>query len=125
MRDMNRNRKAARKSVAALNREFERALGAFKALTPSEDNQSKHKRWERALDRVDDVAQSLIATRAKTVEEMLIKSRVIVWRIGSGEIVELAAWRPGRFNRNGETYALISLGKDLSRIAKRMNVEAA
>ena len=114
-----------RKSVTALNREFERARAAFKALTPSEDNQSKHKRWERALDRVDDVAQSLIATRAKTVEEMLIKSRVIVWRIGSGEIVELAAWRPGRFNRNGETYALISLGKDLSRIAKRMNVEAA
>lgn len=122
MRDMNRNRKAARKSVAALNREFERAHAAFKAIPPNEGNPNK--RWERALERVHDVAQRLIATRAKTVEEMLIKSRVIVWRIGSGEIVDLAAWRPDRFNRNGETYALISLGKDLSRIAKRLNVAA-
>ena len=122
---MSRSTKSAHKSVTALNREFERAHAAFKAMPLNEDNQSKHQRWERALDRVHEVAQRLIATRAKTVEEMLIKSRVIVWRIGSGEIVELAAWRPGRFNRNGETYALISLGKDLSRIAKRMNVEAA
>ena len=124
MRDTNRNRKATHKSVTALNRDFERVHTAFKAMPLNEDNPSKHKRWERAFDRVDEVAQCLIATRAKTVEEMLIKSRVIVWRIGGGEIVELAAWRPGRFNRNGETYALISLGKDLSRIAKRLNVAA-
>jgi hypothetical protein len=67
----------ARKSVTALNREFERARAAFKALTPSEDSPEGHKRWERALDRVDKIARHVVTTRAKTIEEMRIKTRVI------------------------------------------------
>ena len=107
----------ARKSVTALNREFERARVAFKAIPSNEDNPSEHKRWERALDRADKVARRLVATRSKTIAEMLIKARVIAWEVHSAEVSDFSKWRPSSWDPTFEVKALIALGKDLSRIA--------
>jgi hypothetical protein len=114
----------ARKSVTGLNREFERARAAFKAIPSNEDNPSEHKRWERALDRVDKIAHGLVATRAKTIAEMLIKARVIAWEVHGAEVSDLSKWRPRSLDRMFETKALIALSNDLDRIAKRLNVAA-
>ena len=116
--------KTTRKSVTALNREFERARAAFKAIPPNEDKPSEHKRWERALDRVDKIAHGLVATRAKTIAEMLIKARVIAWEVHGAEVPDLSKWRPRSLDRMFETKALIALSHDLDRIAKRLNVAA-
>ena len=113
-----------RKSVTALNREFERARAAFKAIPSNEGNPSEHKRWERALDRAWRAGDRVITTRAETIEEMLIKSRVIAWQIDglteNGDLAKLSR----RKLEIPATIALIALGKDLSRIAKRLNVAA-
>ena len=116
--------KTTRKSVTALNREFERARAAFKAIPPNEDKPSEHKRWERALDRVDKIAHGLVATRAKTIAEMLIKARVIAWEVHGAEVSDLSKWRPRSLDRMFETKALIALSNDLDRIANRLNVAA-
>jgi hypothetical protein len=113
------------KSVTALNREFERTLAAFKALTPSEDSPEGHKRWERALDRVDKIARHIVTTRAKTIEEMRIKTRVIAWEVRGAEVPYLSKWQPRRLDSTFEVRALIALSHDLDWIAKRLNVEAA
>ena len=113
------------KSVTALNREFERTLAAFKALTPSEDSPEGHKRWERALDRVDKIARHIVTTRAKTIEEMRIKTRIIAWEVNGAEVPDLSKWQPRRLDSTFEVRALIALSHDLDWIAKRLNVEAA
>jgi hypothetical protein len=111
------------KSITALNDEFERAHVAFKAIPINEGNPNK--RWERALDRVDKVARRLVATRAKTVKEMLIKARVIAWEVHGADVPDLSKWLPRPLDRTFEVKALIALSHDLDRIAKRLNVEAA
>lgn len=120
-----KTRTSGRKSVTALNREFERSLAAFKAMPPSEDKPSEHKRWERALDRVYKIAHGLVATRSKTIAEMLIKARVIAWEVHGTEVSDLSKWRPRSLERTFEIKALIALSHDLDRIAKRLNVKAA
>jgi hypothetical protein len=111
-------RKRARKSVTTLNREFECAYAAYAAI-PS----SKEKRWECALARCDAVAQWIVDARAETIDEMLIKSRAIVWLADCIKIENIATWRPSKLFQGH--LGVASLGKDLSRIAKRLNVKAA
>ena len=112
------------KSVTALNREFERARGAYKAIPPNEDKPSEHKRWERALDRVDKIAHGLVATPAETIEEMLIKARAVAWVVHGYAVPDLSKWFPRGYRGAFEVQALIALSHDLSRIAKRLNVAA-
>ena len=117
---MSRSTKSTgRKSVTALNREFERAHAAFKAIPSSKD-----KRWEPASDRCYTAAGLVVATPAETINEMLIKTRAIVWMIEGEKIVNIAAWRPNRMCDETAGDCLASLGRDLDRIAKRLNVAA-
>ena len=113
-----------RKSVTALNREFERVHSAFKAIPFNEDNPSKNKRWERALDRCHIAAARVVHVRAETVEEILIKSRAIVWRVASVKIENIATWRPINMYCDDGLIGVMSLGRDLDRIAKLLNVAA-
>ena len=122
---MSRSTKStAHKSIASLNRKFERARAAFKAIPPNEDKPSEHKRWERALDRVDKIAWHVITIRAKTIEEMRIKTRIIAWEVNGAEVPDLSKWQPRRLDSTFEVRALIALSHDLDRIAKRLNVAA-
>ncbi|HEY5379910.1 MAG TPA: hypothetical protein VIJ78_10295 [Pseudolabrys sp.] len=117
--------KTTHKSVTTLNHEFERAHAAFKAMPPHKDNPSKRRKWERALDRCHITAARVVLVRAETIEEMLIKSRVIVWRIASVKVENIATWRPINMYCDDGLIGVMALGKDLDRIAKRLNVEAA
>jgi len=117
--------KTTHKSVTTLNHEFERAHAAFKAMPPHKDNPSKRRKWERALDRCHITAARVVLVRAETIEEMLIKSRVIVWRIASVKVENIATWRPISMYCDDGLIGVMALGKDLDRIAKRLNVKAA
>jgi hypothetical protein len=111
--------KRSKSSITALNDKFERVHATFKAIPSSED-----KRWTPALDRCHAAAQSIVKARAETIAEMLIKSRAIVWLAESLKIENIATWHPNKLLRSYASIGLASLGKDLTRIAKRMNVAA-
>jgi hypothetical protein len=108
------------KSIIALHDEFERAHFAFKAIRSSDN-----KRWTPALDRCHAAAQRIVKARAETIAEMLIKSRAIVWLAESLKIENIATWHPNKLLRSYASIGLASLGKDLTRIARRLNLEAA
>src|SRR5665213_814942 len=107
----------ARKSVTVLYRKFERTHSAFKAIPyPPRDERL----WDRALDRCCTAAQLVVDARAETIDELLLKSRAIVWTVDSVKIEDVAAWAKSQRFKDAEHRGLASLGKDLTRIAKRL-----
>ena len=72
---VNRRPSKRQKTVTQLYREFEQAHAQMKALTSS----PKEAEFERAVDKCDGIALTIVTTPARTFEEVFLKIRVALW----------------------------------------------
>jgi hypothetical protein len=103
-----------KKSITALYAEFQKAHAAYWACTYPRDD-ARQKQCDAAIDKAAVIAQRIEKTPADSVDEMLIKVRLMIWDMGlrdSKNLDALHRWRPSYPDDVG----LASLRDDLRRL---------
>jgi hypothetical protein len=102
-------------SITDLYQEFEPAHAAYRAMPDSAAN----KPFDRAVAKACRVADQIVKTPAKTVDEMILKLRIAVWDVGDCKyesLEELDRWTPAPSTKGAEYKAIASLQWDLQRL---------
>ena len=125
-------------SIPELYSDFECALAA--ARTIPDTTEANRKRWERAVAKSDRIAKQIVRAPAASVNEMILKIRVVGWSVGIAckpmrdlfrkpvraddenlrhvrrSLEALDGWKPHGFTKGEEFDALVSLRHDLQRL---------
>jgi hypothetical protein len=112
--------KTPAKTITELYESFVKAHEAMQATPATLPGKLSNPAFDRAVDKCGNIAWSIVAVPASSIEEMLLKIAVVGWCAGATRTLkDLDRWELGQGDAYGEEHAaLVSLRGDLRSIAK-------
>lgn len=104
--------KADNQSITQLYGELEKAVAATKAIPEGSQ-------FDQAVARCNRIAKTIVNAPARSIDEMLLKIRVVGWSaaaISFDSLDNADNWQPDQFTEGDEYDALVSLREDLRKL---------
>jgi hypothetical protein len=105
-----------RRTITQLYADFEKAVAAMEATPSTSGNKLSNPAFDRATDKCANIGQTIMTTPANSIDEMLLRIRVVGWSTGiphNGSLANLDHWDPAARGNSEEFQALASLRAEL------------
>src|ERR1700691_4717744 len=71
-----------RRTITQLYADFEKAVAAMEATPSTSGNKLSNPAFDRATDKCANIGQTIMTTSANSIDEMLLRIRVVGWSTG-------------------------------------------